>query len=551
MSSPPSRELLLVNGHVQTFDPARPEAEAVAIRGDRIVAVGDLADARAAVAPSAQVLDLDGGLLVPGLRDAHVHPLYGGLDLLSCDLAPLPADPSAYVDRVAAHAAAHPELEWISGGGWAMTAFPPSGPTAEQLDRATGHRPAVLINRDRHGAWVNTAALGRAAITADTPDPGDGRIERDARGAPTGLLHEGATRLVTELMPAIDLAHRVRALRRAQQHLQALGITGWHDAIVGGYLGYPDPYDAYRELDRTGELTASVTGALWWDRHRGTEQVAELVERREQARRCRRFRATAVKIMVDGVVETRTASLLTPYCGEHHHRPESRFVPAAELRAAVAALDAADFRIHLHTIGDRSVRDALDAIAALPDPRRGRHQLAHVQVVDPADVPRFAALGVVANVQMLWACAEDQMTELTLPLLGTARASTQYPFRSLRRSGATLAAGSDWPVSTANPFAQIAVGVTRIAPEDPTSEPFLPGERLSLADAIAAFTAGAVWADHRDPDLGAVRVGARADLTAFDQNPYRLASHELSAVTATHTVVDGHCVSSSACGAQA
>ena len=247
-----------------------------------------------------------------------------------------------------------------------MSAFPGGTPTAAMLDPVTGNRPAFIVNRDRHGAWVNTAALQLAGITSATPDPDDGRIERDDQGVPTGMLHEGATRLVAELLPMPDLAHCVRALLRAQQHLHGLGLTGWHDAIIGSYLGvYPDAYDAYRVIDASGELTASVTGAMWWDRHRGLEQIPEFVARRAETLQGKRFRTTAVKIMLDGILENGTAALLSPYLGGHLCGSGTRFVGADDLREAVAALDAQDFQVHMHAIGDQAVRDALDAVAAL------------------------------------------------------------------------------------------------------------------------------------------------------------------------------------------
>lgn len=538
----PLPALVLTGGRIRTFNDALPVVEAVGVAGGRVVALGSRDEVRDAVGQGADEVDLGGGLLVPGLRDSHIHPLQGGLDQLAVDLTTAPNDAQSYLALVAEHAQANPALPWLAGGGWAMSAFPGGLPTASMLDPVTGGRPCFLVNRDRHGAWVNTAALRLAGITRATPDPSDGRVERDASGEPTGLLHEGATRLVASLMPVPDLDHCARALLRAQQHLHGLGLTGWHDAIIGEYLGYPDAYDAYRLLDDSGELTASVTGALWWDRHRGLEQVPELIARRADSLQGNRFRCTAVKIMVDGIVENGTAALLSPYLGGHLCGSGLAYVEAAELREAVAALDAADFQVHLHAIGDRAVRDALDAIEALEHPQRLRHQLAHLQVVDPADVPRFGRLGAVANVQMLWACLEDQMTDLAMPVLGSQRSATQYPFASMLAGGAVLGAGSDWPVSTAAPFEQIAVGVTRAVPGDPGSEPFLPDERLSLDAALAAFTVGAAWADHRDEDRGVLRVGARADLSVFDRDPYALDPSELASVRASRTYVDGRCV---------
>jgi predicted amidohydrolase YtcJ len=534
-------DLLFLNGRIRTFVQGGPDVTALAVSRGRIVATGDVARVRDAVAADAETVDLAGGLLMPGLRDSHIHPLQGGLDQLSCDLTAVASDAGTYLKVIAAHARANPDLVWLSGGGWAMSAFPGGVPTASMLDAVTGDRPCQLVNRDRHGVWVNSAALRLAGITAATPDPADGRIERSADGTPTGMLHEGAARLVVELMPVPDLDLCVRALLRAQRHLHGLGLTGWHDAIIGDYLGYPDPYDAYRQIDAAGKLTASVTGALWWDRRRGLEQVPGLVARRAESLQGRRFRTTAVKIMVDGILENGTAALMTPYLGGHFCGSGTRFV-GDDLREAVTALDAEGFQVHMHAIGDQAVRDALDAVAALADPPRHRHQIAHLQVVDPADVPRFGELGAVANVQMLWACLEPQMVDLAMPVLGPDRSGTQYPFASMLRGGAVLGAGSDWPVSTADPFAQIAVGVNRTVPGSPEATVFLPEERLALDDALAAFTVGAAWADHRDDDRGALRVGARADLSVFDRDPYAIEPGELASVKAVRTYVDGRCV---------
>ena len=534
---------VFVNGRIRTFAPGSPDVTALAVSGGRIVALGDLHAVRAGAAVGSELVDLAGGLLVPGLRDSHIHPLQGGLDQLSCDLTTEPVDAAAYLAKIAGHADAGRDLPWLTGGGWSMSAFPGGTPTAGMLDPVTHGIPAFLVNRDRHGAWVNTAALARAGITRATPDPDDGRIERNADGEPTGMLHEGATRLVAGLLPLPDLDHCVRALLRAQRHLHALGLTGWHDAIIGSYLGvYPDAYDAYRAIDASGELTASVTGALWWDRHGGLEQLPGFIARRAETLQGRRFRTTTVKIMLDGILENGTAALLAPYLGGHLCGSGTRFVGADDLRVAVAALDALDFQVHMHAIGDSAVRDALDAVAALDDPGRLRHQVAHLQVVDPADVARFGALGAVANVQMLWACLEAQMTDLAMPVLGPHRSGTQYPFASMLHGGAVLAAGSDWPVSTANPFAQIAVGVNRTVPGSVDGQAFLPGERLTVDEALAAFTVGAAWADHRDPDRGSLRVGAIADLAVFDRDPYVIDPSELAAVAAVSTWVDGECV---------
>src|SRR5581483_4831518 len=245
-----------------------------------------------------------------------VHPVFAGLDLLRCDLHELDSA-GAYLERIAGYARAHPQAPWILGGGWAMAAFPGGTPTRDLLDALVPDRPVYLPNRDGHGAWVNSRALAMAGIGRDTPDPPDGRIERDEHGEPSGTLHEGACAAVSRLVPAPGPADLDAALLAGQERLLSLGITGWQDAIVSAGGGFADNLGAYLRAAASGVLKARVVGALWWDRGRGLEQVPELLARRE-AGRVGRFAATSVKIMQDGVAENYTAGLLEPYldrCG--------------------------------------------------------------------------------------------------------------------------------------------------------------------------------------------------------------------------------------------
>jgi hypothetical protein len=465
----------------------------VLVDGGRVVEVRSGGfEARSARTSTTEVVELAGGLLAPGFTDAHVHPIQGGLERLRCDLSGL-STREEYVAAVRSYADAHPDREWVLGGGWAMPAFPGGNPLAADLDAVVPDRPVFLPNRDHHGAWVNSRALEVAGVGRETPDPPDGRIERDADGNPTGTLHEGATSLVSRHLPRTSGADYRAALLAGQDHLHSLGVTSWQDAIVGSYSGMDDPASTYLDAVASGELRSHVVGALWWDRQRGVEQVEDLVGRRA-ALTGGRFRATTVKIMQDGVAENGTAAMLEPYldrCGHATHNRGHSFVDAAALRDAVRALDGAGFQVHVHAIGDRGVRETLDAMAGT-DPAR-RHHVAHLQLVHPADVPRFAELGVAANIQALWAVHDEQMTELTIPFLGEERSRWQYPFGALRRAGARLVAGSDWPVSTPDPLAAIHTAVTRTAYGEAGragTDPFVPGQALDLTTAFAAYTSG-------------------------------------------------------------
>ncbi|MFJ2094394.1 amidohydrolase [Streptomyces sp. NPDC087901] len=531
-------DLVFTGGPVHTTVAGR--ATTVAVTGDRITAVGH-DEVRALIGPRTEVVDLAGRLLLPGFQDAHIHPVTAGQELAQCNLTDA-GDATATIAAVRAYADANPQQEWITGGGWSMDAFDGGAPTRQQLDTAVPDRPACLVNRDHHGAWANSRALALAGIDRHTPDPADGRIERDDRGEPTGLLQEGAMDLVARHAPRSTAADRLAGLLRAQRLLHAYGITAWQDAIVGTYGSMDDVADAYVAADRDGTLTARVTGALWWDREHGTEQIPGLVARRE-ALTGRNFRAGSVKIMQDGVAETGTAALLAPYldaCGCATANSGTSFVDPVELRRYVTELDALGFQTHFHALGDRAVREALDAVEAARTANGftdTRPHLAHLQIVHPDDIPRFRALGATANIQPLWAAHEPQMDELTIPFLGGERAALQYPFAALLRSGATLAAGSDWPVSSADPLHGIHTAVNRVAPGG-AGPVFLPEQRLSLAEALTAYTAGSAYVNHLD-DTGSIRAGALADLVVLDRDVHAAPPEEIADARVLATYVGG------------
>jgi predicted amidohydrolase YtcJ len=542
-------DLVLTGGAVYTLDAARSWAQAVAVCGGRIVAVGTDADMRPFVGPGTEVVSLRGRMLLPGFQDAHVHASGGGLERSQCDLTGEHTR-EGYLAAIRSYSRRNPAAEWITGGGWGMDVFPGGVPSKDDLDAAVPDRPVFLSNRDHHGAWVNSRALELAGVDAATPDPPDGRIERTPAGEPQGTLHEGAMNLVQRVVPAVTLAEQVAGILAGQRYLHALGITAWQEAIVGEYAVVPDCFEAYREVDRQGLLTARVTGALWWQRSAGLSQLDFLAERRAIAS-SGRFRTTSVKIMQDGVCENFTAAMLSPYLDGHGHETQGRgtsFFDPAELNEAVTAIDARGFQVHIHAIGDRAVREALDAIAAARHangPSQGRHHIAHIQVIHPEDVPRFREQSVVANCQPLWASNEPQMTELTLPFLGPERSAWQYPFGSLAASGAQLCFGSDWPVSSPNPMWQMHTAVNRTtAPDYPfrgpdTDTPFLPGERIALPAAIAAFTMGSAYVNHDEHDAGSVEPGKRADLVVLDRNLFTEPAAEIAQAEVDLTLVDG------------
>ena len=538
------------NGPVFRADAARSWATAVAVRDGSVVAVGGDEEVAPYLRDADEVVDLDGRLLLPGFVDAHVHPVMGGLERIRCDLtggrtlADYQATVREYVDL-------NPDRHWVLGGGWGMGAFEHGCPTAAQLDSVVGDRPAFLPNRDHHSAWASSRALQLAGIDATTPDPADGRIERDAAGNPTGALHEGAADLVERLVPSNTQADFDEALRVGQAYLHSLGIVGWQDAWVETGVPGPSVHEAYLRAQQAGTLTARVVGSLWWPRETTqdgvADQVAHFVKVRDEAAGAGgRYDAGTVKIMLDGVVETGTAALLEGYldsCGHPTDNTGLSFVGGDLLRTVVTQLDAAGFQVHFHALGDRAVREALDAVA---EARRvngtadRRHHLAHLQVVHPDDVPRFRAVGATANLQALWAAHEPEMDDLTIPFLGEVRAAQQYPFADLLRAGATLAMGSDWPVSTPDPLAAIHVAVNRISPDAPAGTPaFLPGQAIPLPVAVAAYTAGSSYVSRLERVTGTIAVGHRADLALLDRDPFAGPPEQIAASRVERTWVDG------------
>ncbi|GAA1986502.1 amidohydrolase [Kitasatospora viridis] len=544
-------DTVFVGGRVFTGTSPAPVDTAVAIGGGRILAVADETAVRLLADDATEVVDLAGGLLVAGFQDAHVHPVVAGVQMLRCDLS-AQRSVDGYLAVVAAYAEANPEREWICGGGWSMDVFPGGVPTRAMLDEVVPDRPVLLTNRDGHGAWVNSAALRRAGVDRDTPDPADGRIEREPDGTPAGTLQEGAMDLVAAHVPVATPQEARAGLLAAQQYLFSLGVTSWQDAMIGAFPGNPDNHDVYRAAAADGSLLARVVGALWWDRERGLDQLPDLEERRRTGR-VGRFSATTVKIMQDGIAENFTASMLEPYldhCGCPTGNTGLTFVGAELLAEAVCALDRAGFQVHFHSLGDRAVREALDALAAARAANGAtdnRHHLAHLQLIHPDDLARFAELGAAANIQALWAAHEPQMDELTIPFLGPERSALQYPFGDLQRAGARLVAGSDWSVSSPNPLWGIHVAVNRAVPSDAPNasadheprEPFYPEQALTLAQALTAYTAGSAWANHQDDVTGTIEAGKFADLVVLDRDPFAHPAEEIGRTRVLRTYLDG------------
>lgn len=527
------------------FDGLRYRAQvAVAVKNGRIIAVGEDADVREFAGDGAEDIDLAGALLCPGFQDSHMHPMLGGLERLRCQLTELNSR-AEYLNAIGDFATQHPNMDWIRGGGWAIGEYLDGGPLASDLDAVVPDRPVFLPSTDHHTAWVNSVALQISGVNEYTSDPHDGWIDRDASGKPSGVLHEGAIDLVWSHLTT-SRSDYCLALLEAQRFVHSRGIIGWHDALIGGYAGLDDPTQAYLDVIAAGALTAQVRASQWWDRHRGLEQLDDLVRRREELREAG-LDAGTIKFMMDGIAETFTAAVTEPYLGDagcpFGHRGLA-FMSTEELKVAVQAADAAGFQTHFHAIGDRAVHDALDAIEharVLNGMSDNRHHIAHLQLVRPDDISRFADLQVAANIQGLWAKADEAAVTLTQPYLDVERYGWQYPFADLASVGTRLAGGSDWPVNDPDPISAIHVAVNRRGhqADEVKFEPLLPEQALTLEQAFTAYTAGSAYVDRREIETGGIRVGMRADLAILDRDPFCGAAEEIGASQVSATYIGG------------
>lgn len=539
-------DVVFENGWIYTGLDAEPFHGGVAIADGRILTT-DPGEVAALVNTARERVDLNGRLLVPGFQDAHVHPVIAGIELLSCDLSACTTAEET-LEAIGRYAAAHPELEWILGAGWSMDAFPGGTPTRQALDAVVQDRPVFLENRDHHSAWANSRALQLAGLGTETPDPAHGRLEREPDGSPAGTLHEGAMTLFDHVRPRATAEQAYAGLLAAQDHLIAQGITAWQDAAVGEFMGSPDTVPVYQRALREATLRVRVRGAQWWDREAGRDQLAPILTRRDEAAATQdpqRFSLGSVKVMVDGVAESFTAAMHDCYLDHSGHATKNRgitFFDAEEMAEFVTALDAAGVQVHFHALGDRAVTEALDAVehALATNGQRGnRHHLAHLQVVRPADVARFEPLAATANMQALWACHEDQLDELTLPFLADGAEEHHYPFGDLAATGAQLAAGSDWPVSSPDPLQAIHVAVNRVSAEG-NRPPLGPlRQRLTLAQALNAYTQGTARINHLDDCTGRLLPGYFADLAILDRNLFDLAPEQLHEARVDETWIAG------------
>lgn len=519
---------IFVNGRIWTGDARKPRAEAIALRGEWIAAVGSEADVRRVAGPKTEVVDLKGRFVAPGFNDAHLHFLVvetaalGGLATLT-DIQ----------KAIRAYAAANPSLPWIEGRGWVYSAFPGGLPQKKWLDEAVPDRPAVMGAYDGHTTWANSRALAAAGITRDTKDPEGGVIVRDEQGEPTGVLKEAAGSLVRRLVPPHTADQRYRALKMRLDQAASHGLTSVQNA------SFPSAeLPIYEKVIAEGGLTVRFYFAVPFRKNATAEDLA-----RYRALRAKHtgplFKFGAAKGMLDGVVESRTAAMSEPYVGGGTgHLDWSD----EDLFRTAVLYDKEGFQIFLHAIGDRAIHQALNAyahVAKVNGPRDRRHRVEHIEVPRMEDIPRFKALGVIASTQALFATPDENTRTVYEPALGPERASRAMAFKMLDDAGAVQAFGSDWPVYPMEPLRGIAVAATRTTPDGTPAGGWQPHQRISVEAALRHFTVDSAYASFEEHRKGSLAAGKLADFVVLSDDIFSIAPARLFQTKVLLTVMGG------------
>ncbi len=532
-------DLIVINARIVTMDGAIPYAEALAVRDGRVLALGSTADIRGLAIGATRVLDAGGRLVLPGFQDTHIHLQDSGQDYSqNADLSAA-RSPDDIVATLSAFAETHAR-SWVNGTGWYSGVFHAGNLDRHLLDRAVPDRPCLIVASDGHNGCMNTLGCKAVGLEAGTPDPQNGHFVRDPDGNATGMLYENAVMWAESRMPRPSDADFAAGVKWAQALAHRHGITGVLDARVE-----ERHIRVYRALEAAGELTLRVAATALVNAFDTTEGAVERLSGFRADAGTGRFKVHSAKFFLDGVVENRTAAMIAPYSDAEGGNAPLMFTPT-QIAEMFTAFDAARFQIHVHAIGDMAVRAALDGCEAARKANGdwpSLHQIAHIQFLDPADIPRFRRLGVMANVQPLWARNEPSVTDVAVPMVGNARSRWIYAFRSLLDGGAAMALSSDWGVSTLNPFEIIETAVTR---QPPAAEgkvpPFLPEERITRAEAVAGYTTAAAAAAWRTADTGTLAPGKCADLIVLDRDIFSCPAHDIGGTNVITTIVGGEVV---------
>jgi predicted amidohydrolase YtcJ len=541
----PTADLVVMHGDVRTMDPAAAPATALAVKGEQIVFVGSDADASKWIGPDTKSVDAGGNTVLPGLIDSHIHAAESALSLGDCTLEDEMLTIEKAADKIRACFVDDRDSKWLLVNGVNPAGFKA---TRQQLDAVIADRPLFLWGSDSHTGWANTKALAMANITRKTPDPEAGRIDRDKSGDATGFLVDGATGLVLGAMDKPTPEKRLDALRTVLPMLHAVGITSYLEANTDSAT-----VAAYAELAKQKQLSARVTIALETSGENSLAEFARLGGLRASLIGEPLLRGDFLKLFADGVMEypTQTAALLEPYNkadGKPGNSKGKLYIEPAVMTAFIKQADAMGFNVHVHAIGDGAVRETLDAFAAARAAGSKRlYSIAHLQLIDPKDLPRFADLNVLASFQLMWAQPDNYSIDALKPWVGDERMGREYPARSLADAGGVIAGGSDWDVSTFNPFEAMSIAISRKNPKFPEREALVAKEAMTLDEMLAAYTINAAKLIGREQDIGQLAAGKLADFIILDRHfTAQTTAEEVGKTLPTRTFFAGHEVWSSA-----
>ncbi len=526
----PPADLVLVSARIWTGDPARPEAQALAIKDGRIAAVGSDADIARWKGPKTAVVEGRGRRVVPGMIDCHTHMSAGGLDLLALDLRHT-KDPAEFTRMVAAYAKKQPPGVWLTDGAWDHEQWtPPRLPTKEVLDPATGDHPTCLSRQDGHMSVCNSLALKLAKVTRDTPEPPGGVIVRDGSGEPTGVLKDAAMSLIDSIRPPRRQAEIVAGLRAAVAHAAQNGVTSVQD-LPG------DPFDlpAWDEIRKSGGLTVRVNyrpSIVDW---RAAKKAQSDYEQDEW------LRVGGVKGFMDGALGAGTARMFEPFSDDPGNTGvyAAQAIPLSRIEERIAGADAAGLQVEVHAIGDRAIAELLDIYARVAQkngPRDRRFRVEHAQHLRPAEVPKFAAQGVIASMQPYHAVDDGRWADRRL---GPERRRGAYAFRWLLDAKATVAFGSDWDVAPLSPILGIAAAVTRATIDGKQPGGWVPEQKIRPEEALRAYTVTAAYAAFEEKDKGSLEVGKLGDFVVLSDDPLTVAPDKIEKIAVDETVVGG------------
>jgi predicted amidohydrolase YtcJ len=515
------------------MDPARPTAEAIAILGNRIVAIGTSGEINKLAGPNTRIIDAKKRLVLPGFNDAHVHFLSGGFQLSSVDLRDANT-PQEFAERIRQFAAKLPAGRWITGGDWDHERWPDASlPTKELIDAYTSNTPVFVSRLDGHMALANSAALKLAGVTNQTKDPDGGVIVRDAKGEPTGILKDAAQSFVWKVVPAASFEEKVIAALAASNYAARLGVTSVQDVSAGSDVG------VYQTLLDRGELKTRIyamTALPNWERlanagiraHFGSEML----------------RVGGLKAFSDGSLGSTTALFYEPYkdAPETSGIPSDEMFPEGAMLERVRGADRAGLQILIHAIGDRAndlILSIFEQVEKENGTRDRRFRIEHAQHIRPQDIPRFARSKVIASMQPYHAIDDGRWAEKRI---GKERAKTTYAFRSLLDSGATLAFGTDWTVAPLNPLLSIYGAVTRRTIDGKNPNGWVPEQKISVEEAVRAYTVGSAYAEFQETVKGTIAPGKLADLVILTRDIFAIDPKEIESVKVLMTMVDGRVV---------